>query len=246
MPIYTNLGQVYEDEGKWEYDIPMEQPETVANKGQNPVISKKNKAKNLSQGTDSASGDPIMAMLDAMNRANKALQEMPEEDQRQAGLDILKHQMWQRLLDKVDPVDYREIFNDTMTTQERVRRYDKGNPDIIALDEIRKEFEKNINDPKRSGPWSPEIPIESQNISQLRPDIQRQLKIGGEGLGGGRPVEDTIIELESKLHEYATGKISSSIVQKFFKDRGWSVNLRSKKGEASAFDPSGKQHWLGF
>ena len=53
-------------------------------------------------------------------------------------------------------------------------------------------------------------------------------------------------ELEGVLTDYATGKISSREVQKEFKKRGWSVELRGNKSEAQAFDPNGFGHWLSF
>jgi hypothetical protein len=92
----------------------------------------------------------------------------------------------------------------------------EGGPVRLAMEEPKKPFEQTIGG---------RIP-------------------GGES--GGGTTHPQVPELEGFLGHYAQGKMTAPQVQKEFKSRGWSVNLRGKSGEAEAFDPTGKQHYLGF
>lgn len=77
---------------------------------------------------------------------------------------------------------------------------------------------------------------EKKRLGGIKPDLEVPAS-GGPG---------TVKRLEDAMHEYAKGNIKSKDVQKVFKEEGWTVNLRGKRGEAEAFDPKGNQHWLNF
>lgn len=52
------------------------------------------------------------------------------------------------------------------------------------------------------------------------------------------------LELNDAVTSWAQGKLTPKEVQKAFKDKGWSVDLRRGRYDVEAFDPSGKAHYI--
>ncbi len=64
------------------------------------------------------------------------------------------------------------------------------------------------------------------------------------GARGGSTPHPDFLTMENFVSEWAKGRMTAQQVQKEFKSRGWTADLRRGRYDVEAFDPTGKAHYL--
>lgn len=92
--------------------------------------------------------------------------------------------------------------------------------------------------------------LTSKTAMALPQKQQIPMAEGGSGIGGSSGgalrSADMIPELEGYMGEYAKGNLTAKELQKAFKLRGWTIDLKGNKGIVPTYDPQGNEHMLQF
>lgn len=97
-----------------------------------------------------------------------------------------------------------------------------------------------------AGPMQQLAMMDDPRGPRPKPVLADQFGGGGRATsppGGGGPSAHPI-ELENFISEWAKGRMTAAQVQKEFKARGWTTDLRRGGSDVEAFDPTGKAHYL--
>lgn len=128
---------------------------------------------------------------------------------------------------------------------------DATNPEAFKSAMSRWPLSKNIEDRRGEAPIASRT-REDWGKGGLLPAMDSdRLKMGKplmeipSGAGGSYPAQNLRpIELDNAVTSWAQGKLQAKEVQKIFKDKGWTLDLRRGRYDVEAFDPSGKAHYI--
>lgn len=149
-----------------------------------------------------------------------------------------------RELDPRSPIDRWYMDTIKKSPKDQLKSIEDRIKEIRGTPEYKNLIKERGYDPFDGPPPKPRSSLKDTEFSSMerRRDLTEGRLPRGESSGGGG--NETAIYLEGILTQYARGQLNSKQVQKAFKDKGWTVDLRRGRYDYEAFDPSGKAHYL--